>query len=166
MKVLLQPASVLLLPLLLWVAACSAVFSPAYDTELVRGLGEANEATLTMFSSLSRGGTQSNYSNYRKNYDEVIGKFDALRIRAEAREMPATPTRVVKKLRLSKGQCGDVSKCINPTPAILETLLSGLNRMRDKHQSSGLPADQVPLYKNGYEISITQALTVERAFER
>ena len=155
-----------LLSAALFLGACAAILAPAYDAELVEGLSDANEATLTLFSGVSAGATRGNFKNHQESYDAIIGQFDALRVRANAREMPAVPVKIVSKLGLGAPECGEVADCINPTPAILETLLSGLRRMRDQHRSNGVPDDQVSLYKNGYEISITQALTVERAFQR
>ena len=155
-----------ILPLVFLLTACTVNFAPNYDADLVKGLDETNTSALTLFSAIDQGTTQRDYSKYSKDYDEIIGRFDSLLIRAKAREMPATSVGVVTRLGLSTEQCGELPNCINPTPSILQTLLSGLRRMREEHRNGGLPADKIAIYKNGYEISIIQAITVERAFER
>ncbi len=151
---------------LVCLTACTVAFSPGYDPGLVEGLDEANVAALTLFSTMSQGAPQDSYTGQRQSYDEIIGRFDALRVRAGARDTPAVAPRMVSRFGLDGEVCADPDACINPTPQILATLLTGLRRMQGQHRSGGVPADQVAIYKSGYEVSITQALAVERAFER
>ncbi|WP_138472187.1 hypothetical protein [Poseidonocella sp. HB161398] len=147
-------------------AACTVTLAPPYDAELASGLDSTNQTTLILFSALSQGASADEFSRFQGQYDAAIGQFDALRIRADARETPPLSRKAIENIQLFPEFCGMDDGCVNPTPGILETLLSTLRQMRNTHRSRGLPADKVALFKNDYEIAITQALNVEQSFNR
>jgi len=151
----------------LLVAGCAVQLVPAHDPALVEGLSEANRETLELFAAVSGGTTAETFERREATYNRLIGAFDALRLQAGARPVP----RPLVLRWLGVGGAEDVEpeeieKLQNPTPEILATVRDTLIEMRDTDREQGLSALRVTGFKNIYEPSIDQALTVEKAFER
>jgi hypothetical protein len=134
-------------------AGCTVQLAPSYDTTIVDGLTSANEQAMTFFASVSSGTEGSPFSDREKTYDELIGKFGALRLQALARPSAATASEPENRLKA-------------PTPDILATIIDKLTRMRDTDKSGALTKEFVALFENSYELSITQALAYEKALQR
>jgi hypothetical protein len=151
--------------LLAFLGACAVSLAPAYDPALVERLNTANEKTLTLFSAVSDGSPASAFPGFADRYDELIGAFDAARMQAAAREVPALSQRALAVVGGTEA-CPVPDDCVNPTPAILGTVAANLARMRATHAARGLGPDVVDLFKNAHETSMMQALEVENAFNR
>lgn len=156
---------------LLWVfvlAACTVQLVPGYDQTLVDGLDQAHPEALALFASVENGSPASKFSDHEERYAAVIGRFEALRQRAMNREIPPLARRI-SRLSIVQNFCNSASDptgCVNASPASLGEVLSLIRRMRDTHRSSGLEADTVTLFRNGYNTAIAQAVTVENALRR
>ena len=150
-------------------AACTIQLAPSYDQALVEGLDEANTTALTLFAALETGSPQSEFGEYDDRYAELIGKFDALRQRALARQIPPLAERLTR-LSIVRDLCdseSDPSACVNTSPASLDEVLKLLRRMRDAHNGpGGLAPDIVQTFRDSYNVAIAQALTVENALKR
>jgi hypothetical protein len=151
--------------LLAFLGACAVSLAPTYDPALVARLNAANEKTLTLFSAVSDGSPASAFPGFANRYDELIGAFDAARMQAAAREVPALSQRALAVVGGTEA-CPVPDDCVNPTPAILGTVAANLARMRATHAARGLQPDVVDLFKNAHETSMMQALEVENAFSR
>jgi len=81
-------ATALLSLAILLMAGCAVQLAPSYDTTIIDGLTGANEQAMTLFASVSSGTEGSPFSDREKTYDELIGKFGALRVQALARPTP------------------------------------------------------------------------------
>lgn len=159
-----------LISALLLVAGCSIALAPTGDAEIVAGINTANEQTLVLFASVANGSSVSEFAPIAGQYDQIIGKFDALRIRAASRDVPTTALTLGAKLGLLSSLqaiCPDSpTDCINASPSSLKTIVDILGEMRTQHERSGLPSDIVAIFKLTYETSVQQALTVEMALVR
>jgi hypothetical protein len=152
-------------------SACSVALVPDYDPEIADGLNALNLRTLTLMSAVEGGAAAQGFGTRRAEYDAIIGGFDALRLRAEARDVPPLGPALLRRLEglgFTPGLCRDEGAvdCVNPTPKILANVTEGLRKMRDTDAARGLDPGLVQLFRNGYETSILQALTVETALER
>lgn len=147
-------------------SGCAVKLAPGYDRTLVDGLAEANENTMTLFASASPSSRET-FDRRENTYNRLIGKFDALRLQAQARPIPRPfilqvlgmgpdPTKAPKDLALLDA----------PTPKILRTIVDTLTKMRDTDRAQGLSEPLIQGFKNSYEMSIDQVLTYEKALER
>jgi hypothetical protein len=144
---------------------CTVQLAPDYDKTIVDGLTSANEQTLTLFASISSGASPASFATREATYNSIIGKFDALRVQAMAR--PTPQPWFLKGLGSNPSQESNTSDHLKPpTPDIIGNIIKNLTRMRDQDKAGTLTADVVAIYKNSYELSITQALTYEKALQR
>ena len=72
-------------------AGCGVRLAPNYDRSIIDGLGRANEETMTLFATVASGAPKNTFPARSQTYDELIGKFDALRLEAQVRPSPQTP---------------------------------------------------------------------------
>lgn len=157
--------------LLLWaflLSACTVQLVPSYDQALAEGLDEANTEALTLFAAVESGSPASKFSDFEPRYAALIGQFEALRQRAETRQIPPLARRI-SSIRMVSAFCSseaDPTGCVNASPASLAQVLSLLRRMRDRHRANGLLPDIVGNFRDGYNVAIAQALTVENALKR
>ncbi|MGY2996909.1 hypothetical protein [Mesorhizobium sp. URHB0026] len=161
-----------LLSLICTIGGCSIQLSPAYDQAMYASLSDLNVKTETLFSSLSRGGTEGDFPKYKPTYDQLIGGFSAARVTAASREVPAPSQRLLGISHL-KGVCGDdPTNCVNPTPHHLEKVIALLTAMRDTHQQGKLLSELVSGlngqggFKGQYEIEMSRILVFETALQR
>ena len=150
------------------ISACTIQLAPGYDKALVEGLDESNTRALTLFASLESGSPASEFEQHEQRYAELIGTFDALRQRAQTRQIPPLAKRL-SSLRIAQSFCNseaDPTGCVNASPASLGQVLSLLRRMRNTHRASGLAPDIVNVFRDSYNVAIAQALTVENALQR
>ena len=153
----------LVIGLALLLTSCVLRAAPAYDPSIVMGLQEANTEALQLFAAVSQGTTARTFPDRRKRYEDVIGRFDALRVETLSRRVPRPPFVSGITARASAAVDGDIA---NPTPTYLESILRTLTRMRDVDRARGLMAENVKLYKRSYVERITEAFHVEKAFQR
>lgn len=153
-----------------WLAACAINATPPYDPALVAGLRAQNEKALILFSAVSAGAPKAEFS--ARPYDEVIGGFDALRVQAQARNVPPLARKLVAQMAqngIVAEICGpDPAKavdCINSSPRAIAQITATFRQMKTLHQGQGLAADIVAIQKTQYEASIQQALVVETALK-
>ncbi|MDJ0642963.1 MAG: hypothetical protein QNJ15_09105 [Erythrobacter sp.] len=151
-----------------FLTACTIQLVPSYDKELVSGLDTANEKALTLFSALGGGSTKSEYSTYKDDYSETVGKLKAMQQRAETRQIPPLAKRL-KKIKFVSQLCDaedDASACVNASPRQIGSAIDVLETMQRTHKDNGLSDDLVTGFETGFTTAIQQALFVERALER
>jgi hypothetical protein len=149
-------------------AACTVQLVPSYDAALAEGLGEANGEALSLFAALEDGSPATRFGEYEGRYADLIGAFDGLRQRAEARPVPPMAQRLARH-RIVQTFCNsreNPAACLNASPASLTEITTLLRRLRTRHRTQGLTQDGVALIRTGYDVAIHQALTVETALER
>ena len=153
----------LLVSLLL--AGCAIKLAPEFDPDIVEGLTSANEEAMTLFASISGGASKESFAEYEPSYNQLIGQFDALRLEAQARPDPSTPS-LIDVVSEQLPALDEIAKLETPTPEILENIVTTLTQMRDDHQNDGLKVGAVTLFKASFETKMDQALTYEKALER
>lgn len=149
-------------------SACTIQLAPAYDDALASGLAETHSSTLTLFAGVEEGSPATEFTGYSRDYAMIIGQFEALRQRAEARDIPPLASRLTR-LRVIESICGsgaDAERCINASPASIAEVLRLLRDMRRLHRTRGLTREDIQLYRDSYDPAIRQALTVENALRR
>ena len=160
-------AIALLSAAILLLAGCTVQLAPSYDTTIVDGLTSANEQAMTLFASVSSGTEGSPFSDREKTYNELIGKFGALRVQALARPTPQPLILDYLGLAPSAATASEPDNRLKaPTADILATIIDKLTRMRDKDKTGSLTKELVELFENSYELSITQAIAYEKALQR
>ena len=161
---------VLLFLPLFFLAACTVQLVPAFDAELVKGLNDANEKSQVLFSALSDGPSKDSFDTYKDDYNAIIGKFKALRIRAEARDVPSEAKRLASVLGQSDAlqkACGtDASACISSSPASMRAVINTLEQMKKAHAEIGLSGGLVMGFVQQYEIDFSQSLFIETSLQR
>ena len=129
------------------VAGCTIQLAPSYDQGIVDDLGKANRDALILYAGVSGGTTAATFPGRERDYNTVIGEFDAVRTEARARANPNPKVTVPTKFAVN---------------AIIDNIVS----LRDRDKTSGLTQTFVTGHKQSYEISFDQALTYERALKR
>jgi hypothetical protein len=152
----------LVVGIVLTLSACNATLAPGYDPELVSDLNAANEQALILFSEVSQGASTARYAALAPTYDALIGKFDALRLRAAAREVPDLGREIGARLCSDDD---DPSGCVNASPGSLEAIVENFQKMKQNNQKNGLTPLEVKGLKNAYETSIEQVLLVETSLK-
>ncbi|QJB70006.1 hypothetical protein [Parasphingorhabdus halotolerans] len=155
-----------LIPLIL--SGCAIQLVPDYDQALVAGLDDANVAALTLFANLEEGSPTEEFTDYKNDYARLIGKFEALRQRANARAVPPLASKLAKK-NIMPTFCrpeNNPAECLNASPKSMAEIVSNLRVMRAFHKTRGLVPDAVADFRNRYDTQIDQALTVENALKR
>lgn len=159
--------------ILLWffaLAACTIHLVPSYDQGLVDGLNKANTETLTLFAELEGRNDlgKDTFATYEGRYASVIGQFSALKLRADARDVPPLAQRLLK-LKAVERLCGtgaDATECVNITPKRLDNIIAGLRTLRNQHRDRGLAPDSIDLARGNYDPPIQLVLSVENALKR
>jgi hypothetical protein len=155
-------------------SACAVRLLPNYDEATYQSLSDLNAKALTLFSSLSAGGTTTDFPKYEAQYNELIGGFSADRMALAMRPTPPAGQRLFGGRPVS-AICGkDVAPedCLNTTPHNLDQIIALLTKMRDVHRKRGLPTEIVSGFngqggfRGQYQIEITRVLTIEAALQR
>lgn len=148
-------------------AGCATRLAPNYDRSIIDGLARANEETMTLFASVASGTPKDSFAGRQPVYDELIGRFDALRLQAQGRPAPQVSAQAALLLGSdAQTQQRIADAAAAPTPAILATLTRTMTMMRDTDRARGLQPILVQSFKREFEISMQQALTYEKALER
>lgn len=145
--------------LALVLASCVLRLAPAYDADLVAGLREANTQALQLFAAASHGG---GFAARRDRYDDVIGRFDAMKIEAEARPVP-TNAAVSGIAQRASSTSGDPR---NPTPIAIANIIQLLTEMRTTDQRNALSKLKLDLFKNLYTDEMKTVFRNENALNR
>lgn len=164
--------NIFMLFIALLLSACTIQLVPDYDQALVEGLEKANTETLTLFASVAEGSTKAEFGEYKERYAEIIGQFDALRMRADSRYVPPLAARLAKN-KMFQSVCGgnrtgsqSPTECLNASPESLRLVIETMSEMRDLHRKDGFGASYARDQRDEYETRIDQALTVENALKR
>jgi hypothetical protein len=158
------------MPLVFLLVGCAVKLAPDYDKSIIEALVSANTDTLTLFAELSEGGDPGDYSEREKTYNSLIGRFDSLRVQAEARPIPRPLIAEWLGFGTTSAETSEdamnIPRLEGPSADILSEIVSTLQRMRDTDAKGTLWATKVEGFKGSYEISFAQVLTYEKALER
>lgn len=154
-------------------SGCAIQLAPDYDAQLQEGLIAANKDALTLFAKVESGSTKAEFATLSGDYANVIASFEALRQRADSRQIPPLASRLTKMKFFAEfcDQHNDPNSCLNATSSSLTALVATLRRLRDDHRgvnggAGGLSEEHVAHLRSSYDQKIHQALTVETALKR
>jgi hypothetical protein len=145
----------LVLGVVLALAGCTAALTSHYDAELVSGANTANEQALIFFSEVSGGSSAARFAALSPSYDEIIGKFDALRIRATARDVPPMGQQIAARLCPDDP---DPATCANASPGSLQTIVHNQHRPHSAIGYATPAAYAAQLTAMGDRLRVTEAL--------
>ncbi len=151
----------------LLLAGCGIRLAPDYDRTIIDGLAQANEETMTLFATVASGAAKSTFPRRERTYDELIGKFDALRLESKVRPAPGAPlgtALVFGNNPAAQQKVADITA--GPTNQALTAIMSTITAMRDADRKQGLQAIVVESFKAEYELSMQQVLTYEKQLQR
>src|SRR5262245_14151479 len=154
-----------LIAVLAVLAACTVQLAPAYDRSLVDDIEEASEQAMELFASASAGTQLGTFAARETSYNKVIGAFDALVIRAGARQVPDAAALEKVNKELEKRGIPALEGDIPSIPA-LELVSKTVTKMRDTDKLQGVRPMEAQAVRGEVVISIDQALTYEKLLER
>lgn len=140
---------------------CYAQFVPAYDPTLSDDLKAANRDAQILFEAVRTTPDEDGYAQLSGDYNDVIGRLEAVRQRAAARPVPPLPARLEEVVERACGE--SVASCQSASPSSLSTAIRELRMMRERHVAGALPSTAVPLFKDSFDLAMARALTVEAA---
>ena len=137
-------------------AACR--LAPDYDDEIVQSLNAATEDTSKFFAKIAGGTSSADYKKREDTYSSLIGKYDALALRIEARAYPKPTIPFVG----NRVQVPDQAPSIGPVKKISETL----GQIKKFDQARNISAFEITTYRKVFEIETRNALRYESALKR
>lgn len=155
---------ILFIGLVSTVIGCKTLLAPEYDKAIVETVTSTSEKTMSFFAKVSEGTSKSNFSEREKEYNDLIGAYDALKIKAKARPIPKnTATKKINELLGTRGNSlsGDY-----PSAFAFEEISKTLKKMKETDNKSGLKPTAVEAFKGQIEIFLDQALTYESFLKR
>jgi hypothetical protein len=148
----------------LFLTACALALAPAGDADLVARLNGTNEKAQVFFAGLSGGSGPGEFPAKSGEYDQIEGALEALRMRAEARDVPALGLKLATRLPALSAiaECQeDPVACVNSSPASLAAAIATIRQMRETHRTAGIATDTAVLFKGQFNPAIAQALAIE-----
>ena len=136
-------------------AACR--LAPDYDDEIVQSLNAATEDTSKFFAKVAGGTSPLDYRKREETYTALIGKYDALVLRLEARAYPKPTIPFIG----NRVPVPEKAPSIGPVKKISETL----GVMKKFDETRRIPPGEVTLYRGIFEIETRNALTYENALK-
>ncbi len=137
-------------------AACRIV--PDYDDEIVQSLNATTEETSKFFAKVAGGTNPADYKKREDTYTTLIGKYDALVLRLEARAYPKPTIPFIA----SRVPVPEKAPSIAPVKKISETL--GVMKKLDVTRRT--TSAEVARFREIFEIETRSALTYENALKR
>jgi hypothetical protein len=166
----------LLVLLVAQLGGCAIKLVPDYDKAIVDGLTNANESAMTLFATVTNGAIKKDFAKREDTYNNLIGKFDAVRLQIVTRTTPV-PSDLVARLPFisptspaapppgDKGNATSEPQKFS-TVLALETIIDTFTKMRERDRSGQLIKEWVDVYKSQYVAAMSDALTVEKALQR
>lgn len=143
---------------------CKTLLAPEYDKAIVETVTSTTEKTMSFLAKVSEGTSNSNFSERENEYNDLIGAYDALKIKAKARPIPNNIA--TKKINELLGTRGNSLSGDYPSAFAFEEISKALKKMKDTDNTSGLKPIAVQAFKGHIEIFLDQALTYESFLKR
>ncbi len=150
---------------LLSALGCKTLLAPEYDKAIVESITTTSEKTMSFLASVDQGTSNSDFSERENDYNELIGAYDSLKIKAKARPIPKnTATKKINDLLQSKGS--DPISGEYPSGTAFEKISETLQKMKVTDKANGLKPTAVMAFKGQIEIYLDQAITYESFLKR
>lgn len=156
----------ILMALIFMLTGCATKLAPNYDRALVEGLTKSNMAVMGFLALVSEGSQKDTFDQRKKQYANLIGRFDALEIQAKARPVPKQP--IIDKMNdyLSKRGIPIPDDSDTPSASAIAKISETLVKMKDTDQKQGITTFEVQAFKNQITVYLDQALTYESFLDR
>jgi hypothetical protein len=155
---------ILLIGLIISTVGCKTLLAPEYDKAIVEAVSSTSEKTMSFLAKVSEGTVNNNFSEREKEYNDLIGAYDALKIKAKARPIPNNIA--TKKINELLGTRGNALSGNYPSAFAFEEISKTVKKMKDTDKASGLKPTAVEAFKGQIEIFLDQALTYESFLKR
>lgn len=144
---------------------CTTSLAPRFDEMIFQELSTSSEEVLSFFSMIENGTEAGSFENREANYNQLIGKFEALELKTRARPIPAKSVleKVNHSLELRNGTeiTGDY-----PSAFAMGEIAKTLKMMKKTDAQEGLKIKTIQVFKNQVLIYLDQALTYENFLNR
>lgn len=153
---------------LVLLVGCSLPLVPPYDKAVIDALNVANTETMTLFASVDKETKQYDYANRAERYAQVIGKWDALIIAANARPVPKNQTsdRLNHLLDRMLPASANTEEFKIPSVYAMKKISETITKMRETDMKQGLTSYEVIAFKQQVIIYLDQAITYENFLQR
>lgn len=150
----------------LFLSGCFSVqLAPDFDASLFKQITDTNVEVMQLFASVSSGTDKSTFPSRESNYNDIIGKLDAMALQSRSRPIPdAKLLEKINKRLGSKALPNDPDDI--PSADVLSTISNEITKMRDVDKSQGLNTSVVKIFSNGVQLSMQQVITYESFLKR
>lgn len=150
---------------LISITSCKTLLAPEYDKAIVESVTTNSQKTMSFLEKISDGTTKENYKEREKEYNELIGAYDALKLQAKARPIPNNvATKKINELLQAKNSSaisGDY-----PSAFAFQKISETLKKMKTEDKEKGIKPTAMQAFKGQIEIFLDQAITYESFLKR
>jgi hypothetical protein len=152
---------------LLIATSCAVSLAPRFDQGIIDNLSTTSIEVFQLLSEVSEGTTSSDFDKREEEYNEVIGKLEALALQINARPVPDNKTvdKIISKANSSLQKKGSTLISVNetaPSATALKNVTANVTKMKQTDKLQGITAVEALAFKNNIELFFDQALTYER----
>ena len=144
---------------------CTTSLAPKFDELIFQDLSSSSVEVLSFFASVENGTEAGSFSDREANYNQLIGKFEALELKTRARPIPANSVleKVNKAIEIRSGTAitGDY-----PSAYAMGEIANTMKMMKKTDAQEGLKIIVIQAFKNQVLIYLDQALTYENFLNR
>jgi hypothetical protein len=160
-------AAILFLTTIVITTSCAVSLAPRFDQGIIDNLSTTSTEVFQLLSEVSAGTTNSDFEKREEEYDQVIGKLDALALQINARPVPDNKTvdKIIAKANSSLQKKGTTLISVNqtaPSATALKNVTANVTKMKQTDKLQGITATEALAFKNNIELFLDQALTYER----
>ncbi len=154
----------------LFLLSCKVQLAPSYDELLIKDINETYKNTYIFFASLEDSITLKSYESRLAIYSKLIGQYNALHIRSQARPVPNKKAEVkVYNVLANKFDHDTIFNEVDdvyPSAHAFKAISKSLTELRNQDSNSGIHLDVLTLLKNEIDIYMDQAITYENHLKR
>jgi len=152
---------------LLIATSCAVSLAPRFDQGIIDNLSTTSIEVFQLLSEVSEGTTNTDFDKRQEEYNEVIGKLEALALQINARPVPDNKTvnKIISKTNSSLQKKGSTLISVNetaPSATALKNVTANVTKMKQTDKLQGITATEALAFKNNIELFFDQALTYER----
>lgn len=147
---------------------CTTKLAPSYDKNVVEQLSQLNVDTMVLMATISDGTSGDTFESRVENYNNLIGRLDALALSAGARPVPASNiyssiSESLKKRGIANIPFDETKPAsVYPITKISETI----TMIRNTDKKQGITQYEADTFKNQVQIYFDQAITYENFLQR
>ena len=161
------PGILLFLNILLIAASCAVSLTPRFDQGIIDNLSTTSTEVFQLLSEVSEGTTNADFNKREEQYNQVIGKLEALALQINARPVPDNKTvdKIISKANSSlqkKGTTLISADQTAPSATALKNVTANVVKMKQTDKLQGITATEALAFKNNIQLFFDQALTYER----